>query len=68
MDLNRSIKKAKRKQIIMVSCVSIITFLTMSGILVFILDKVATKNYHELDQSLFAYQTIASPIHKLTHK
>lgn len=33
----------------------------MSGILVFILDKVATKNYHELDQSLFAYQTIASP-------
>lgn len=61
MDLNRSIKKAKRKQIIMVSCVSIIIFLTMSGILVFILDKVATKNYHELDQSLFAYQTIASP-------
>lgn len=61
MDLNKSIKKAKRKQVAMVSCVSIIIFLMMSGILVFIVDKIATNNYHELDQSLFAYQTIASP-------
>ncbi|MFS1030052.1 anti sigma factor C-terminal domain-containing protein [Enterococcus casseliflavus] len=61
MDLNRSIKKAKRKQIAMVSCVSIVIFLLMSGILFFIIDKVATKNYRELDQSLFTYQTIASP-------
>lgn len=61
MDLNKSIKKAKRKQVAMVSCISIIIFLTMSIILVFILDKVTTNNYHELDQSLFTYQTIASP-------
>lgn len=61
MDLNKSIKKAKRKQVAMASYISIIIFLTMSIILVFILDKVATNNYHELDQSLFAYQTIASP-------
>lgn len=61
MDLNKSIKKAKRKQLVTISCVSIIIFLTMSGMLVFILDKVATNNYHELDQSLFTYQTIASP-------
>ncbi|WP_430611641.1 anti sigma factor C-terminal domain-containing protein [Enterococcus sp. DIV0876] len=61
MDLNKSIKKAKRKQVAMISCVSIISFLVMSGILVFLLDKVATHNYRALDQSLSVYQTIASP-------
>lgn len=61
MDLNKSIKKAKRKQLVMFSCISMIIFLIMSMLLVITVDKVSTRNYHKLDKALFAYQTIASP-------
>ncbi|GGD03907.1 anti sigma factor C-terminal domain-containing protein [Enterococcus wangshanyuanii] len=61
MDLNKSIKKAKRKQLVMFSCISMIIFLIMSILLVITVDKVSTRNYHKLDKALFAYQTIASP-------
>ena len=61
MDLNKSIKKAKRKQLFRIVSITILGFILMTGTLAFALDKIATNNYHKLDKSLFAYQTIASP-------
>lgn len=61
MDLNKSIKKAKRKQLLIIGCISIFSFFVLSGIMVIVLDRAAANNYYELNKSLFDYQAIASP-------
>lgn len=61
MDLNKSIKKAKRKQILVISGISILTILILLGIAILTLNKISTSNYKKLNESLFNYQEIASP-------
>ncbi|MGM0214552.1 anti sigma factor C-terminal domain-containing protein [Enterococcus sp. AZ109] len=61
MDLNKSIQKAKRKNLVRIVCISILSISIILGVLIFTLDKVATSNYRKLNDTLFNYQTIASP-------
>lgn len=61
MDLNKSIQKAKRKNLVRIVCISILSIIIILGVLIFTLDKVATSNYRKLNDSLFTYQAITSP-------
>lgn len=61
MDLDKSIRKAKRKQLLVISGISILTILVLLAITIVTLNKISTKNYHKLNESLFNYQEISSP-------
>ncbi|MGG5333270.1 anti sigma factor C-terminal domain-containing protein [Enterococcus sp. AZ163] len=61
MDLNKSIQKAKRKNLVRIAGISILITLVSLGLLIVALDKIATNNYRKLDKALFNYQTIAAP-------
>lgn len=61
MDLKKSIREAKRRQILVISSISILTICIIFGIAIVTLDKISTKNYQKLSEFLFNHQEIASP-------
>ena len=61
MDLKKSIRKAKRKQFIVIGAITVVSFAVLFVGFFVGMDKLSTKNYHTLLEVINDQEMIASP-------